>query len=342
MVAVNIIFRNKCGLFAAWFDLVSIIRNRMRSIGKVPMSQPGSSRWNILPRIALMMVGVLLGATAVIMIKAGDEHPLLVASFRLLVAALALTPLYLREIRYRTTPYGWTQISWTIAPAAALAAHFITWIIGARMTFVANASLLANLTPVAMPFFVWVFFREKINRQEVVGTLLTLSGVVLLTITNLQVSPESVPGDLICLGSMLAFACYLALGRKNGQRITLWQYMVPIYWIAGMMCLLIAVFFINPIKPYTLKNILLILGLGLIPTVFSHSILNYSLKSFRGQLVSVTNLTQPIFSGILGYLIFHEIPGPSFYPAAGIILAGILVVLLTTRKQATQVTPKQL
>jgi drug/metabolite transporter (DMT)-like permease len=108
--------------------------------------------------------------------------------------------------------------------------------------------------------------------------------------------------------------------------------MVPIYWIAGLMCLLIAVFFINPIKEYTLKNVLLILGLGLIPTVFSHSILNYSLKVFRGQVVSVTNLTQPIFAGILGYLIFLELPGPTFYPAAVIILAGILVVLLTVRK----------
>jgi len=287
---------------------------------------------NIFLRIVLMWIGVLLGATAVIMIKAGDEHPLLVASFRLLVAAIVLTPLFLRDFRNRTEGYGWTQISWTVAPAAALAVHFITWIIGARLTHVANASLLANLTPVAMPFFVWMIFKEKINRQEILGTVLTIGGVVLLTVTNLRVSPENVPGDLICLGSMLAFAFYLALGRKNGQRITLWLYMVPIYWIAGLMCLLIAVFFINPIKEYTLKNVLLILGLGLIPTVFSHSILNYSLKVFRGQVVSVTNLTQPIFAGILGYVIFLELPGPTFYPAAVIILAGILVVLLTVRK----------
>jgi len=287
---------------------------------------------NIFLRIVLMWIGVLLGATAVIMIKAGDEHPLLVASFRLLVAAIVLTPLFLRDFRNRTEGYGWTQISWTVAPAAALAVHFITWIIGARLTHVANASLLANLTPVAMPFFVWMIFKEKINRQEILGTVLTIGGVVLLTVTNLRVSPENVMGDLICLGSMLAFAFYLALGRKNGQRITLWLYMVPIYWIAGLMCLLIAVFFINPIKEYTLKNVLLILGLGLIPTVFSHSILNYSLKVFRGQVVSVTNLTQPIFAGILGYVIFLELPGPTFYPAAVIILAGILVVLLTVRK----------
>jgi drug/metabolite transporter (DMT)-like permease len=287
---------------------------------------------NLIFRMILMVVGVILGATAVIMIKAGDEHPLLVASFRLLVAAAVLTPLFLRDLRSQPAPYGWRQISWTIAPAVALAAHFISWVIGARMTYVANASLLTNLTPVAMPFFIWMLFNEKVTRQEVLGTALTLAGVALMTVTNLRLSPENVPGDLICFGSMLAFAFYLAMGRKNGQRISLWLYMVPIYWIAGLICLFIALFFINPIKAYTLKNVLLILGLGLIPTVFSHSILNYSLKVFRGQVVSVTNLTQPIFAGLLGYLIFHEIPGPTFYPAALIILAGILVVLLTVKK----------
>lgn len=284
-------------------------------------------------RILLLVFGVMLGATAVIMIKAGDEHPLLVASYRLLIAALVLTPFFLRDRKYYEGAYGWKELSWTVAPAVALAAHFITWVIGARLTVVANASLLANLTPVAMPFFVWLFFNERVTRQEIIGTVITLSGVVLLTLSNIRVSPENIPGDVLCLVSMLAFAVYLALGRRNGQRLTIWLYMVPLYWAAGLICLFIAVFFVNPIKSYTTLNILLILGLGLIPTVFAHTILNYSLRFFRGQVVSVTNLTQPIYAGVLGFLVFGEIPGKSFYPAAIVIFIGILIVLFTVHKK---------
>lgn len=109
-------------------------------------------------RILLLVFGVMMGATAVIMIKAGDEHPLLVASYRLLIAALVLTPFFIRDRRDWVGSYGMKEFSWTFAPAAALAAHFITWVIGARLTVVANASLLANLTPVAMPFFCLVVF----------------------------------------------------------------------------------------------------------------------------------------------------------------------------------------
>ncbi len=270
---------------------------------------------------------------SVIMIKASTEQPILVASYRLLVAALVLSPFFWRDLKSFEGKYGWKQISWTILPAVALAVHFISWVVGARMTQAANASLIINLTPVAMPFFVLIFYKERITRVETFGTALTLLGLIVLTGSNFQLSKTDFVGDLICFGSMLAFAMYLALGRKNGGRISLWLYLVPLYFIAGLICLVSSLFFINPIKPYTLNNILYMVGLGVIPTVFGHTILNYSLKFFRGQVVSVTNLLSPLFAGIIAFYLFHESPSAIFYLAAGLILAGILVVLNANRLQ---------
>jgi drug/metabolite transporter (DMT)-like permease len=61
--------------------------------------------------------------------------------------------------------------------------------------------------------------------------------------------------------------------------------------------------------------------------VFSHTILNYSMRFIRGQVVSVTNLTQPIFAGVLGFLIFGELPAATYYVAAALIFIGVLIVL---------------
>ncbi len=283
-------------------------------------------------RMALLVFGVFCGSTAVIMIKASHEHPFLVASYRLLIAAVALFPFFLQDLKTYTRKYGWRQVGWSAVPGAVLAVHFMSWVVGARMTAVASASLIANLTPVAMPFFVFLLFQERINRREVLGTLFTLSGLAVLGWTSLQVSETNFAGDLICFGSMLAFAAYLALGRRNGQRLTLWLYMVPLYAIAGAVCLVAALPFVNPIKAYDPTDVLLMVGLGLVPTVFGHTILNFSLKYFRGQVVSVTNLGQPVFAGILGYLIFGEVPQPVFFAAAALILVGILIVLFSGYK----------
>lgn len=288
------------------------------------------------PRFILLIFGVICGSTAVIMIKASTEHPLLVAAYRLLIAGIVLFPLFIRDLGRFSGTYGWRQFGWTIPPAVFLAIHFMSWVVGARMTQVANASLIANLTPVVMPFFVWLIFRERVNRQEIVGTVFTLVGLLVLTGSNLTVSKTTFTGDLICFGSMFAFASYLAFGRKNGARLSLWLYMVPLYLVAGLICLICAIPVINPIKSYTLANVLLLLGLGVIPTVLGHSILNYALKFFRGQVVSVTNLTQPIFATLLGFLIFTEKPRPIFYLAAAIIMTGVLIVLTASRSKYSE------
>jgi drug/metabolite transporter (DMT)-like permease len=293
-----------------------------------------SNSERLVPRFFLLLFGVMLGSTAVILIKASTEHPFLVAAFRLLVAAFVLSPFFWRDLRNYDGKYGWKQLSWTFLPAAALAVHFMSWVIGARMTMVANASLIINLTPVAMPFFVWIFFNEGITRKETLGTGLTIIGLFVMLGSNFQLSKTDFTGDLICFGSMLTFAMYLALGRKNGGRISLWLYMVPLYFVAGLICLVCALFVTNPIKTYSLSNILYIVGLGVVPTVFGHTILNYSLKFFRGQVVSVTNLSQPLFAGIMAFAFWGEKPQPVFYAAAALIIAGILVVLNASRQHA--------
>jgi len=290
-------------------------------------SQPHPDRSFL--RSALLLAGILMGASAVIMIKASTEQPFLVASYRLLIAALVLAPFFFRDLKNFEGSYGWKQIGWSTIPALALAIHFMSWVIGTRMTQVANASLIVNLTPVVMPFLVWGFFREKINRKEIFGTLFTLAGLFVLGSANFSVSKTTFLGDLICFGSMLFYALYMALAARNRTRLTLWLYMVPLYFIAGVICLLCALPFTNPIKTYTTLNVVMIVGLGLIPTVFSHTILNYSMRFFRGQVVSVTNLTQPIFAGVLGYLIFGELPRLAYYAAAVLIFIGVLIVLFS-------------
>jgi drug/metabolite transporter (DMT)-like permease len=57
------------------------------------------------------------------------------------------------------------------------------------------------------------------------------------------------------------------------------------------------------------------------------------MKNFRGQVVSVANLGQIVFSALLGYLIFTEIPSPQFYLTAIFILSGVIIVLIHGYRQ---------
>lgn len=281
----------------------------------------------------MLALGVLCGSTAVIMIKASDENPFLLAAYRLLIATLIIFPFFLKERNQYAKPYGFQQIRWSLFPGLLLGLHFITWNMGIALTPVANASLIVNTTPAVMPFFLWIFFREKINKIEIIGTVLALSGLYLLSFGRVDLTATDLRGHFLCFVSMLFLAAYLALGRKNSGRLPLWLYMWPLYLTAGIFCLLTALPFVNPIKTYSLTNLLIFFGLAIFPTFGGHTLLNYSMKNFRGQVVSVANLGQIIFSAFMGYLLFQEVPSPMFYLTAILILCGVVIILIHGYRQ---------
>lgn len=283
-------------------------------------------------KIIRLILGVYACSTAIIMIKASDEHPLLVASFRLLVAAIILTPFYLKELKKHQENFNLKIIHPSIIPGILLGLHFITWVIGGRMTFAANASLIVNMVPIVMPIFIFFLAKEQINKYEIIGTILGLAGIIMMGINDFNINRQSVKGDILCFISMLFFALYLALARRNRKDHSVYLYIVPLYYIAGIFCFIVSVFFVNPLKIYSLKNILYIVGLGVIPTVFGHSILNKSMQTMRSQVVSIVNLGQFIFAGIMAFFIFGEVPRVIFYISSFFVILGSVIVIKLSDK----------
>jgi drug/metabolite transporter (DMT)-like permease len=137
---------------------------------------------------------------------------------------------------------------------------------------------------------------------------------------------------------MLFYAFYLLYARKNKTIPSIYLYVVPVYIIAGLICLTVAlvvdlagspILWIGPDKE---KEWIAILGLALIPTVLGHSIINWALKTIRGQTVVIINLSQFIFAGIMGFFILMELPALSFYFTCFLIIGGALVVILNSSK----------
>jgi drug/metabolite transporter (DMT)-like permease len=70
-------------------------------------------------------------------------------------------------------------------------------------------------------------------------------------------------------------------------------------------------------------------ALALVPTVCGHSLLNAAMRRIRGQIVSLFNVSQFVFAGLLGYLLFGEIPKALFYAASAIVVAGVSIVVFS-------------
>ena len=277
----------------------------------------------------MLAIGVTACALSVIFLKASHVHPFWLSGARLLIAAAALSPLYVIESHKAKASPRAMLLAWP--GALILAAHFITWTIGARMTDAANGSLIVNLAPVVMPFIMFAMNGERVNRGEIIGTIVSMCGVGFLVATHYSLSPDHVGGDVMCFGSMILFCVYLALGRRQGMGRNLWLYVVPLYAMAGITCWLVAIVSRTPWPVLNAKEITLLVCLGLIPTVIGHSIMNWSIKHLRGQIVSTANLGQFIVAGVIAFFQVGEKPTFWFYPASLLIVAGAAVVIQSNR-----------
>jgi len=287
------------------------------------------------PRILLLVLGVFACSTAVIMIRASQTHWAELSSYRLLVAAVALAPVYFRDLRRHRAAYTAGHLGGAILPGLLLGLHFFTWVVGARLTLAANASLIVNMVPIVMPFLLLAMVRERLTGGEIGGTALAIGGTALLTASDARLSGEYMQGDLMCFGSMVLYAAYLAFGRKNRHYPTVWLYLVPVYLVGGVFCLGVSLFLTSPLHAYPLRELLLILGLGLVPTVMGHSIVNYTMRHLRGQVVAIANLGQFIFAGAMDWALNGKVPSWALYISAAAVVGGaVLAIFRAPRERA--------
>lgn len=278
--------------------------------------------------IAVLFTGQLIASTAVLMIKINGFHPFALAAYRTLFAVLILSPLFFLELRKTGQRFSWVLIRPTVLPGIFLAIHFLSWNIGARNTIAANASLIVNMIPIFLPLVVMVLFRERPQGFELLATVIAIGGLLVLSIPSFRGSRETLLGDLVSFGSMLFLAVYLALARRNQQGRSIWLYVTPLYLVAGLVALVAAAISGAPLfTDFTATNSLTLLGIVLGPTILGHSAVNHAMRVLPSQLVALSQLSQPLWAGTMGFIFLHEVPQPVFAVAAAAIVTGVVITV---------------
>lgn len=282
------------------------------------------------PSIALLCAVAACGCSTVF-IRESRLDAVALAAFRLLTAAVLLSPAFFRAVR-RAGGYRWEWFRVSLMAGIPLGLHLLVWNFGARLTLPGNATLLVTLSPLFTPLLFWWIAGERVTRRELTATGLGLAGAAVLAADSARVSADSLAGDLLCLASMAALCVYMAAGRRARTLPSLWVYVVPVYATAGALCWLIAAVRGDG-SPFHVPAVewIWILGLVVVCTMIGHTLVNYALARMRGQVVSVTMQGQFVVAALLGWLVEGVLPRALFYPASALTLGGVLLLLLPDR-----------
>jgi len=295
------------------------------------------SRWKI---SLILAVGILSISTSAIFIRLalgavaapGVGFSLLLAASRLLLAAIALIPVWrnIQQVELRRE-----AIAYSIGAGILLAAHFASWILSLSFTSIAASTTLVTTNPVWVALLSWLWFRETLSRLTLVGIGVTVLGGALIGFGDgggTAAASQPLLGNALALMGSWAVSLYFLVGREAQRRgMTIQLHLAIAYSVATLLLLPLPPLFnasYSGQPPLVYGCILL---MAIFPQLIGHSSLNWAVFWLSPTLVTLTILMEPIGASLLGFLIFGEIPGPWALTGAGIVLTGVAIAAMGTR-----------
>ncbi|NEO53432.1 MAG: DMT family transporter [Okeania sp. SIO3B5] len=202
---------------------------------------------------------------------------------------------------YTTKELGLLLLGATLAELSQLA-----WAWSLTETGVANANLLHNFTPVFTAFGGWLLLGHYFGLRFVFGLTLAIVGAITIGLEDWQVGTDNLVGDSLALLSAFFYAMSVLVIEQlrtkfSATGILLWSCLLrscltfPLVLLAE-----------DRLFPSSLQGWLAVISLAVLCQVLASMILVHQLKTYSSGFISLFLLLEPIFTAILGWIIFGE------------------------------------
>lgn len=219
-----------------------------------------------------------------------------------------------------------------------LAAHFATWVPSLSFTSVSSSVALVATQPV------WAALiarrrGEDVGRGTFIGIGVAFTGALVLTGVDLSISARALFGDLLALAGGVLAAAYVTVGAEVRQTISTGAYTLSCYGTAAVALLAVCVVSGQDLWGYDGSTWLAIAGLVVGAQLLGHTLVNRVLRSISPTIVSVAILFEILGASLLAWWAFAEVPPVAAWPAAGLIAAGVILVVRDNRRPSELVEP---
>lgn len=185
-----------------------------------------------------------------------------------------------------------------------LAVHWVTFFLAIQMSTVAIGLLTFSTFPVFVTFIEPLFFKEKIRIHDILTAAVTFLGVALV-IPGFEFSNALTQGALWGIVSGFTFAILSILNKKYVIRYS--GLVISFYQDCAAAIVLLP--FLFTVKPhFLLKDVLLLILLGIVFTGISHALFINGLSSVKAQTASIIASLEPVYGIIATALLIGEIP----------------------------------
>ncbi len=280
-----------------------------------------------LPVLAVLGAVFLWGSSfSAMRVVLQDLDPLGVMFCRLLTAFICLIPFIPRLI-----PKGYQKGDWKILLPMVLfqpCLYFLCESNALTYTTSSQAGIIASTMPLMVAVGAWMFLSEKITLVTVAGLLLTIAGVVALTLfqSDDTVAANPILGNLLELGAMASASANTILVKRLTSRYSPWTLTAMqvvtgiLFFSPGLAGILNA-----PSSVWSLKLIILLVFLGSCVSLGAFALYNWGISRIDASRASIFINLVPVTAIFLGWLVLGEVLNLNQCVAAAVVIFGVLI-----------------
>jgi drug/metabolite transporter (DMT)-like permease len=258
-------------------------------------------------------------------IAPGAFPTLAALALRFVIAALLLLPF---ALRMRPWPRG---RAWGYLVAAGLleAGAYLLVYLGEERVSGGVAAVVYGTQPLVLGVLLTIVKIETIRRQQLLGAVISLAGVSVLFLDQLDVSARQGVGVVLVFGSVVLATCYSAIMKRQGRGIPGLVSTTVFLGVTATAVGVVALVAREPMPwPPPALPTLALAYLAVIGTAVAFLVYFWLLGKTSLVVTSTLVFVFPIVALVTDVLFEHAISlGPKAYVGAAITLAGLAVSL---------------
>ncbi len=289
--------------------------------------------------LSVLFISVISSSFAAIFILSCDAPSLSIALFRLLFTTVLLMPFAIINKKVRKELLELPRSTFFIMAGIGLilAVHFAFWITSLEFTSVASSVILVTIHPIIVAPAAYYFFKEKLSIVNLIGILVSVSGVVILIYGNYGLSSlklDTIEGNMLAIIGGIAAGFYILGGRRIRRNVSIVTYAIVVYGVGTLTLFFICLLFNAPVYGLNTNDYWIILLMAVVSGIFGHTLYNWSLEYIRASLASVVLLGEPFFSTLFAFAIpwVQQVPSEFTIVGGSVIILGIYMTSKNSSK----------
>lgn len=283
----------------------------------------------------VLITGIFGIALSSIPVKYSAAPPAVTAAWRLLWAVLLLTPVVFgkKTVREELCRLGWKNLLRSCTSGLCLAVHFALWFASLQHTTVAASTTIVCTEVIWVAIGYCLFQKGRLTWKTVLAILITITGSVMIAMTDLRAGKLHLYGDLLALVAAMVEAGHTLIGKQVRKTVSTTVYTYVVY-LSGAILLLLSCFVQGQnLLGYGNSAIIVGLLLAVFSTILGHSSFSWCLRFFSPSFVSAAKLCEPVVAAVVAAFLFGEIPGAWLILGGIVILVGVFYYSRIERKE---------